>query len=67
MNWNNRVVNVDGTLMLAEVSYMGGKPIGYCEPCIVGDDMDELRRVVARLTEALDKPVLTFEKGEANE
>lgn len=65
MGWNNRVVNVDGTLMLAEVSYMGDEPIGYCSPCIVGDDIDELRRVVARLTEALDKPVLTFEKGES--
>ena len=64
MKWNNRVVNVDGTLMLAEVSYMGDKPIGYCAPCVVGDDIDELRWVVARLTAALDEPVLTFEKGE---
>ena len=63
MNWNNRIVRTeDGTLLFAEVSYMGGKPIGYTSPCLVGDDVDELRDVLVMLSDALNKPVL--EEGE---
>jgi hypothetical protein len=61
MNWNNRVINEDGTLVFAEVTYIDGKPVGYTTPCLVGDDIEELRGVLEMLTAALDKPVLTMD------
>ena len=59
MTWNNRIVRTeDGTLFFAEVNYMNGVFVGYTTPCMVGDDIEELRRVLASLSAALDQPVL---------
>jgi hypothetical protein len=59
MTWNNRLIRTeDGTLFFAEVNYTNGKPVGYTTPCLVGDDVDEMRRVLVRLNAALDQPIV---------
>ena len=35
-----------------------GEPVGYCDPHVLGDTVDELRRVLAMMRDAIDKPVL---------
>jgi len=65
MNWNHRVMNCpsenggDDLLFFKEVYYDdNGKPDAYSEPFMCGDDIDELRLLLQRLENALDKPVL---------
>jgi len=67
MTWNHRVVRTqDGNdpdnpvlLRLVEVYYGGaGELLGYSEPFMCGDDIGELRHLVARLTEALEQPII---------
>ena len=35
-----------------------GEPVGYCEPHVVGDSVEELRNVLEMMREALDKPTM---------
>jgi len=66
MTWNHRVVKTkDGNdpenpvlLRLVEVHYRGEQPVGYSEPFMCGDNLDELMGLVARLHIALEQPIL---------
>ncbi len=35
-----------------------GKPVGYCDPQVVGNSVEELRSVLGMMHDALDKPVM---------
>ena len=35
-----------------------GDPVGYCDPHVLGDSIEELRCVLGMMRDALDKPVL---------
>ena len=59
--WNNRVVIIDDTYTIQEVYYKDDKPVGYADPCLVGDDIEELARQIERFAECLKYPVLTEE------
>lgn len=60
--WNHRVVKMDdedGTLLLAEVVYdEDGNPLGYHEPFMSSDTIEDLQELITRLSDALDEPVL---------
>ena len=57
--WNHRVLRDSyGTMYLAEVHYENGQPVGYTSASVIGDTLDEMRRVLRYMTAALDKPVL---------
>jgi hypothetical protein len=68
MNWNHRVIRhrekaPDGseetTLAFAEVYYDEGEsPRGWCYPFMLGDDEDELKTLLKRLSVALSQPIL---------
>lgn len=71
MNWNHRVVRVmdcideQGTahykLILAEVYYNDdGTPSGYSECFMHGDELGDLRQLVNRLGDALNKDIVEF-------
>lgn len=34
------------------------EPVGYCDPHVLGDSVEELRRVLEMMRDALDKPIL---------
>ena len=67
MNWNDRIVNTksqnsgEDWYCLQEVYYEDDKPIGYCDPCTGGDDMEELKRVFVWMSKALELPPLQEE------
>lgn len=67
MNWNYRIVNTksqnsgEDWYCLQEVYYEDGKPIGYCDPCTGGDDMEEMKRVFVWMSKALELPPLQEE------
>ena len=45
-----------------------GEPVGYCDPRVIGNSVEELRRVLGMMHEALDKPILEtgdFEGGKS--
>jgi len=49
----------DDLYVFKEVYYdEEGKPDSYSDPFVCGDDLDELRLLLQRLENALDKPVL---------
>ncbi len=62
MTWNYRAIRyADGTVGLHEVYYdAAGVPEGWTEGAcgFVGDDVDELRRVLVRALLDLGRPVL---------
>ena len=69
MKWNHRVVDLsaenDGEPLFGfrEVFYGDdGKPQLHGEPSMVGENLDELRRLVEWLQEALEQPVVKFEE-----
>ena len=70
MNWNYRIVNTksenggEDWYCLQEVYYEDDKPIGYCDPCTGGDDMEELKRVFVWMSKALELPPLQEEDFE---
>lgn len=70
MNWNYRIVNTksqnagEDWYCLQEVYYEDDKPIGYCDPCTGGDDMEELKRVFVWMGKALELPPLQEEDFE---
>ena len=35
-----------------------GKPVGYCDPRVLGNSVEELRSVLGMMHDALDKPIL---------
>ena len=35
-----------------------GAPVGYCDPHVLGDSVDELRSVLGMMLDALDRPIL---------
>ena len=35
-----------------------GKPVGYCDPHVLGDSVEELRSVLGMMHDALDKPIM---------
>ena len=46
---------------MVEAYYENGEPYGYCDAQPRGDSLDELRRALAMMHEALEKPVLNAE------
>lgn len=67
--WNFRVLKQqyegeeDGSLIeeygIVEAYYdEDGEPRGYCDPHVLGDSAEELRVVLRRMRDALDKPIL---------
>lgn len=64
MRWNHRVVDMtdenDGDPLFAvrEVYYHDNAPAGHCEPSVMSDTKEGLKRVLEQMTEALDQPVL---------
>jgi hypothetical protein len=67
--WNHRVVDLtskndgDPFFLIQEVYYNEqGKPCGYCDPCLGGDNLDEIRTQIQRFTECLSQPILDASK-----
>lgn len=62
--WNHRVMNCpsenggDPLLKFVEVYYEDGVIVGHSDAFFCGDDIEELRELLARLSRALDKPIL---------
>jgi len=76
MNWNHRLVDMtdenggDPLIAFCEVFYDdNGKPTGYTEPFMSGENMDEINNLIERLKEATKHPILKPEDflGEPNE
>ena len=67
MNWNYRIVNTksenggEDWYFLQEVYYEDDEPMGYCDPCTGGDDMEEMKRVFVMMSAALELPPLQEE------
>ncbi|CAB4129392.1 hypothetical protein UFOVP118_32 [uncultured Caudovirales phage] len=64
--WNHRVVNLDDddevSLEIREVYYdQEGNPYGHCGAEVFGTDLQELDRVMTRMRQAFDQPILTKE------
>lgn len=58
-HWNHRVIFEDGTFYLTEVYYNEKiKPIGWSEPIVVGDTIEELLEQLTLMSGACIKPVL---------
>jgi hypothetical protein len=51
-------------LEIAEVYYDGERPSGYCSASVGGDDVAEIRRVLAMLADALTHPPIRAESFE---
>ena len=67
--WNHRVVDLtsknggDAFFLIQEVYYdRQGKPCGYCDPCLGGDNLDEIRTQIQRFTDCLSQPILDADK-----
>lgn len=64
MHWNHRVIRFNTKdegekLMIAEVYYdEKNKPMSYGEPFMLGDNMGELKELVARLDKCLTQPII---------
>ena len=64
MKWNHRVVDMtaenegDPLFEIREVYYEGDKPVGHCEPSVMSETMEGLLKVLDRMKDALDQPVL---------
>lgn len=65
MNWNHRVVDMtaendgDPLFEIREVYYNGeNKPRGHCEPSVMSETVEGLAKVIDRMKEALEQPVL---------
>ena len=65
--WNYRILRqghgTDGEeprveYEIVEAYYEDGRPVAHCAPHVVGDSVEELRRVLAMMHEAFEKPVL---------
>jgi len=66
MHWSHRVVSEqDGDeriLSLCEVHYNDkGELMGYGNPSLIGEDISDLRELVAQLGRALEYPMLMAE------
>jgi hypothetical protein len=63
-HWNYRVIKyTTGEFMLHEVYYENDgdalpTSISSNAAVVIGDDIDEMKRVIEKMKEALDKPVL---------
>ena len=65
MKWNHRLMNCpsenggEDYFTFKEVYYDDqDRPESYSDPFMGGDDIDEVRRLVARLADCIDSPVL---------
>lgn len=62
--WNFRFVRDDASnggepwFALKEVQYENGKPVGYGDPCLGGESIEEIQWLTDRWSEASAKPVL---------
>jgi hypothetical protein len=57
----------DDYITFKEVYYRGGAPTSYCDPFMACDTKEGLQELVARLSRALEQPMLhedTFKQGE---
>lgn len=68
MFWNHRVVDLskdnqgEPWLEIQEVYYNSdGQPYGYCNPCLGGENIDEIQIQIQRFTECLAHPILNAE------
>jgi len=61
MNWNHRIVNIEGMLHFMEVSYRNHKPVGCNEPFMCSETVAGMGKLVERLDEALSQPVLNYD------
>ena len=63
-SWNHRVIDVtaenegDPLFELREVYYIDGVPVGHGEPSVMSETMEGLVKVIDRMKEALEQPVL---------
>ena len=49
-------------IVIQEVYYNEeGKPCGYCDPCMGGEDLSEVMQQVKRFSECLNQPILNAE------
>lgn len=66
MYWNHRVVQIVDPKFPKEVFfevqevYYNDKdqPCGYCDPCVGGENLDEIKLQIERFVECLNKPIL---------
>ena len=65
MNWNHRVVDMtsenagDPLFEIREVFYnRDGVPVGHGEPSVMSETMEGLLKVLDRMKDALEQPVL---------
>lgn len=61
-HWNYRLIRWDDELMIHEVFYDDqNNPMFFAQngATIVGDDPEEIKRVLANMQSALNKPILT--------
>jgi len=66
MYWNHRVVQIVDPKFPEEVFfevqevYYNDKdqPCGYCDPCVGGENLDEIKLQIERFAECLNKPIL---------
>ena len=68
MYWNQRLVDLskdnegEPWIVIQEVYYNEeGKPCGYCDPCMGGEDLSEVMQQVKRFSECLNQPILNAE------
>ena len=68
MYWNHRLVDLskdnegEPWIVIQEVYYNEeGKPCGYCDPCMGGEDLSEVMLQVKRFSECLNQPILNAE------
>jgi len=67
MHWNHRVVSNpaenggDPWFEICEVFYNeAGKPCGYSQMCLGGEDLDEITQTLFRMTKAMGQAVLKY-------
>jgi hypothetical protein len=65
MYWNHRLVDLsednegEPWLEVQEVYYNEkDEPCGYCDPCVGGETLDEVRTQVQRFAECIEQPIL---------
>ena len=62
--WNHRVMCLpsenggDDWFTIQEVYYEDGVVVGYADPCVGGDTLEELKETITRFYGALGQPVL---------
>jgi hypothetical protein len=70
MYWNHRVVRIkdkafpdEEFLEIQEVYYNDqDQPCGYCDPCVGGDSLEEIKTQIDRFIKCLNDPILDSEK-----